>query len=75
MYRRNFLTVKNNNGFHPIIAESKLCIGDKLVLQHLLENEFNYDILLLLKDMMKHAIEMEEYEVAAILRDELNKGI
>jgi hypothetical protein len=75
MYRRKILGVSNNNDFHPIIEKSKLCIGDKLALQHLLENEFNHDISLLFEDMMHCAVEMEEYEIAAILRDELNKGI
>jgi len=73
MYRRKVLEVKNNNGFHPIIAGSKLCVDDKLILQHLLEHEFNNDVLALLKDMMQYAVEMEEYEMAAVIRDELNK--
>ena len=73
MRKRKTLSVSNNNGFHPLIAGSKLCVGDKLALQHLLEHEFNYDVLALLKDMMQYAVEMEEYEVAVILRDELNK--
>jgi protein-arginine kinase activator protein McsA len=75
MYRRKILGVSNNNDFHPLIKKSKLSIGDKLVLQNLLENEFQNDVLALFKDMMQYAVEIEEYEVAAILRDELNKGI
>jgi protein-arginine kinase activator protein McsA len=42
---------------------------DKLTLKYLLETEFNNDLKELMKDMLEHAIESEEYEVAAIIRD------
>jgi hypothetical protein len=63
----------SNIDFHPIIRDSKLCIDDKLDLQHALDTRFNGDFRALIEDMMKYAIEMEEYEMAAIIRDELNK--
>ena len=59
--------------FHPIIRDSKLCIDDKLTLQFLLETEFNNNFKALLKDMMDHAVNEEQYELAVIIRDELNK--
>ena len=42
---------------------------DKLTLQYLLETEFNNDLKELMKDMLEHAIEYEEYEIAVIIRD------
>jgi protein-arginine kinase activator protein McsA len=77
MYRRNFLKDRqtSNSRFHPSIAESRLSIDDKIELQHTLETKFNGDFRALIEDMMKYAIEAEEYEMAAIIRDELNKGI
>ncbi len=59
---------------HPIIRESRLSIDDKLALQYLLETEFNNDFKALIADMMEHAVEQEQYELAAIIRDEL-KGM
>lgn len=77
MYRRNFLKDRQTSDlcFHPTIAESKLSIDDKIGLQHSLETKFNGDFRALIEDMMKYAIEAEEYEMAAVIRDELNKGI
>lgn len=63
----------SNIDFHPIIRDSKLCIDDKLAFQFLLETEFNNDFRALIEDVLQHAIENEEYEMAAIIRDELNK--
>lgn len=67
------LIVESNTYFHPTIKNSKLPLEDKLKLQHLLETEFNNDFSLLIEDVMKFAIEMEEYELAALIRDELNE--
>lgn len=63
----------SNIDFHPIIRDSKLCIDDKLAFQFLLETEFNNDFRALIDDILQYAIENEEYEMAAIIRDELNK--
>lgn len=68
----NQITASNLN-FHPIIRNSKLCIDDKLALQDVLDNEFNGNFDALIDDMLKYSIENEEYEMAAIIRDELNK--
>jgi len=64
---------RSNNGFHPIIGNSKLCIDDKVSLQYVLDNYFNGDFRALIEDMLEHAIENEEYEMAVVIRDELNK--
>ena len=64
---------RSNNDFHPIIRDSKLCIDDKLALQQVLETDFNGDFRALIEDILQHTIENEEYELAAIIRDELNK--
>jgi hypothetical protein len=61
--------------FHPTIRDSKLCINDKLMLQFLLETEFNHNFKALLEDMMDHAIGEEQYEMAVIIRDELKNKI
>lgn len=63
----------SNTDFHPIIRDSKLSIDDKLALQYVLENYFNGDFRALVEDILQHAIEEEEYEFAAVIRDELNK--
>jgi len=63
----------SNTDFHPIIRESKLSIDDKLYLQDALVNIFNNDFRAMINDMLEHAIEMEEYETAIVIRDELDK--
>ena len=63
----------SNADFHPIIRDSKLGIDDKLYLQDALDNIFKGDFRALIDDMMRHALEMEEYEIAVIIRDELDK--
>jgi hypothetical protein len=63
----------SNADFHPIIRDSKLDIEDKLYLQDALDSIFKGDFRALIDDMMRHAIETEEYEIAAIIRDELDK--
>jgi len=61
----------SNTDFHPAIRDSKLCIDDKISLQRALIYKFNGDFQALTETMLKHAIEIEEYEFAAIIRDEL----
>jgi hypothetical protein len=61
----------SNADFHPIIRDSKLSIDDKLDLQYLLEHKFGGNFRALIEDILTYAIETEEYELAAIIRDEL----
>jgi hypothetical protein len=63
----------SNTFFHPTIENSNLSIEDKLSFQYLLEEEFNNDFSLLVEDMMTFAVEIEDYELAAMIRDELNE--
>lgn len=63
----------SNTLFHPTIENSNLSIEHKLFFQYLLEEEFNNDFSLLIEDIMKYAVEIEEYELAAMIRDELNE--
>jgi hypothetical protein len=63
----------SNTYFHPTIEASKLSLEDKLSFQFLLEEEFNNDFSLMIEDMMKFAVEIEDYELAAMIRDELNE--
>jgi len=65
--------IGSNMDFHPIIRDSKLCLDDKIYLQEALVEIFNNDFRALIDDMMKQAIEKEEYEVAVIIRDQLDK--
>jgi hypothetical protein len=58
---------------HPAIANSNLDGKNKCYLQYALDEEFGGDIEKLLEDIQKFAIESEEYEVAASIRDALNK--
>jgi protein-arginine kinase activator protein McsA len=50
-----------------------LSIEDKLYLQDALVKLFNNDFRAMINDMLEHAIEMEEYETAIVIRDELCK--
>ena len=61
----------NNIKFHPNIENSDLDLNDKIALQYLLKTEFNNDFKALIEDMMKHSIKHEEYETAALIRDQL----
>jgi hypothetical protein len=56
---------------HPAIAKSSLSAKNKCYLQYALEEDFNNDMELLLEDIQRHAVEMEEYELAAEIRDYL----
>ena len=64
-------TIASNMKFHPNIENSDLDLDDKIALQHLLKIEFNGNFRALIEDMMKHSIENEEYETAALIRDQL----
>ena len=66
---------RSNIDFHPIIRDSKLCIDDKLAFQFLLETEFNGDFRALIDDILQHVIEEEDYELAVVIRDELNSKL
>ena len=63
--------ITSNMKFHPNIENSDLDLDDKIALQHLLNIEFNGNFRALIEDMMKHSIEHEEYETAALIRDQL----
>jgi hypothetical protein len=63
----------SNTYFHPTIEASKLSLEDKLSFQFLLEEEFNNDFSLLVEDMMKFAIETENYELAEKIRKQMEK--
>jgi excinuclease UvrABC helicase subunit UvrB len=58
---------------HPIIQESRLPQETKEILQEILEDDFDNDLNLLLESMMEHAVDDEEYELAAEIRDYLIK--
>jgi protein-arginine kinase activator protein McsA len=58
---------------HPAIANSSLNGKNKCYLQYALEVEFDNDIEKLLEDIQNFAVETEDYEIAAIIRDALNK--
>jgi hypothetical protein len=58
---------------HPIIQESRLPQETKEIIQEMLEDDFNGDWNLLLEDMMKHAVEGEEYELAGEINNYLKK--
>jgi hypothetical protein len=64
---------RSNNDFYPIIRDSKLDIDDKIRLQRILDDAFDGDFRALIEDMLQYAIENEEYELAVVIRDELNK--
>lgn len=58
---------------HPVIAKSDLSGKDKCYFQYALEEEFDNDIEKLLEDIQNFAVEVEEYEIAAMIRDALKK--
>jgi len=65
--------IASNIKFHPKIEHSDLDLDDKIMLQFLLENDFNNDFRALIQDMMEYAVDEELYELAAMIRDELNE--
>ena len=58
---------------HPALQHSVISAKDKVFLQYLLDEEFKGDINLLLEDIQTFAVEAEEYEVAATIRDYLKE--
>ena len=60
---------------HPEIYNSNIPFDQKIQLQNILHDKFNGDFKKLLVDIMEYAIlpEVEDYENAAIIRDELKK--
>ena len=56
---------------HPAIANSSLNGKNKCYLQYSLEEDFDNDMELLLEAIQQQAVEMEEYELAAEIRDYL----
>ena len=55
---------------HPLIQQCSADLEEKLKLQFMLETQFNGDIKLLVADFMMFLIETEEFETAALIRDE-----
>ncbi len=60
--------------FMKILEESNLDPEAKYLIQKIVETDFDGDWNKLLEDMMHHAVEDEEYELAAEIRDYLNKN-
>lgn len=58
----------------PYIENSMFSNEIKGLLHRVLQEEFSGDWDLLLEDMMLHAVTDEEYELAALIRDYLNKN-
>jgi len=67
--------IESNMGFHPVLKSSSMPIADKVTLQFLLETQFNNDIVKLVTSMLTFYIELEEYEMAAFIRDDLQSKI
>jgi len=57
----------------PIINSSNLSIEAKYHLNKVLVVDFNNNWGLLLEDMIQHAVGEEEYEIASIIKNHLNK--
>lgn len=60
--------------FMRILEQSELDPEIKYILNKIVETDFNGDWNKLLEDMMHHAVDDEEYELAAEIRDYLNKN-
>jgi len=58
----------------PYIENSMFSNEIKDLLHRVLQEEFNGNWNLLLEDMMLHAVTDEEYKLAALIRDYLNKN-
>jgi siderophore synthetase component len=70
--KRIFEQIVNSNlDFHPAIQNSRLCIDDKIAIQRALIYMFDGDFQALIESMLEKAIAAEEYEMAVIIRDEL----
>lgn len=55
--------------YHPELASSNLSLIHKLMIQSILEEEFDMDFDRMLVDMESYAVRIEDYEAAAKLRD------
>jgi hypothetical protein len=55
---------------HPLIRECSADFADKLTMQFMLETQFGGDIKLFITQFMMFLIETEEFETAALVRDE-----
>lgn len=60
--------------FMRILEQSELDPEIKYILNKIVETDFDGDWNKLLEDMMHHAVDDEEYELAAEIRDYLNKN-
>jgi protein-arginine kinase activator protein McsA len=60
---------------HPEIYNSNIPLDQKIFLQDQLDSKYEGDFISLLNSMMDYAIlpEVEDYENAAIIRDEIRK--
>ena len=60
---------------HPEIYNSNIPLAQKIFLQDQLDSKYEGDFISLLNGMMDYAIlpEVEDYENAAIIRDEIRK--
>ena len=60
---------------HPEIYNSNIPLDQKIFLQDQLDSKYEGDFILLLNSMIDYAIlpEVEDYENAAIIRDEIRK--
>jgi hypothetical protein len=59
---------------HPLIRQCSAGLEEKLKMQFLLEVEFENDMKLFITNFMMFLIETEEFETAALVRDEfINK--
>ena len=66
--KRNF----NEHLRYTLQSAFQISLDEKYTSQ-VVETDFNGDFRALINDILQHAIENEEYELAAIIRDELNK--
>jgi hypothetical protein len=66
--------VASQIGMHPLIQECTADFDMKLKMQMMLDGVYDGDLKTMMLDMLKFMIEDEEYEFAAVLRDEfINK--
>jgi len=73
MSKKINLNVDINDMFMKVLEHSELDANTKYHLQHILENDFNGDWKQLLEDTLQLAVEEEKYELAAEIRNYLNK--
>lgn len=73
MSKKINLNVDINDMFMKVLEQSELDPNTKYHLQQILENDFDGDWKELLKDTLQLAVEEEKYELAAEIRNYLNK--